>query len=158
RRYAGFSFSGHDISHNRTRFLRLSTNYGNRTFHSRVLGHHGFDLFEFDPETTDLDLRIHTSQELEHSVIAITNKIARSIHTCIRSRAKWMGYEFRFRLFRTPKVTARQTVAADQELTRNAYGSDVSGSIDHVELSVCDQAADGLQASLACLVLNVMDS
>ena len=54
---------------------------------------YGFDLTQFNPESTDLDLLIATPQEFQIAICQMADAVARLIQPCVRIRAEGVGYK-----------------------------------------------------------------
>src|SRR5215470_13951194 len=106
----------------------------NAVLDPRVLIETGFDLPQFNAETTDLHLGIHPPQILNVPVLQPPRQVPRLIHA--RSRLEGIGHEFLLRQFRTVQIPPGQTVARDMQLSRHTDGLRMVVLIENINLSV----------------------
>src|SRR5262249_13753620 len=100
-----------------------------------------FYLAELDAMPPDLDLMIHTSEELERSVGAEPCNIAGPIQQGTGSVAERIRQETVRRESGSLEIAARHSIAADVEFSGDAQGGWPQRGIEHVHLRVRDRPA-----------------
>ena len=84
-----------------------------------MLAQNGRDFIQFDPEATDLHLSIGAAQKLERPIWQIAHKVACLVEAALTVVAEWIADEFLFGQFRSIKIAACDTGAADMEFARD---------------------------------------
>src|SRR3990170_262421 len=111
-------------------------------FHRRVLREHRLDLPKLDPVTTNLHLVVDPPEEFDVAVWQKATEVAGFVKTRARFSAERIGNKPLSGKLRPIEVAPRQTAATDVEFALNADGDWIQMSVQHVELGVCNRAAD----------------
>src|SRR5215217_4625178 len=101
-----------------------------------MLRQHRFHFPDFDPESTNLDLLVHTPEKLDIPVSTKAREIARSIETLSGPRAERVRNETLRCLLRLVVITTCQTGSADVQLAGHTSRHQLLRRIQHVHLDV----------------------
>src|ERR1700689_5355313 len=96
------------------------------------------DLAGLDAKTTQLHLKVATTEKLQRAVGQEPGEIPGAIHAL--PGAEWVGGKFLRRKLGAPVIPACHPGAANAELTRDADGYGLEALIEHVNRSVGDWA------------------
>ncbi|CRM62247.1 hypothetical protein [Pseudomonas sp. 44 R 15] len=108
--------------------------------HLRVLHQACFDLAQFDAQAAQLDLVVEAAEVFDHPIGALTHTVAGTVQALSGhegARHKALGGQRRATM-----VAARQTGAAQVQLTRNTGRYRVELGIEHVGAEVGDRPAN----------------
>ncbi|CRM57419.1 hypothetical protein [Pseudomonas sp. 25 E 4] len=133
RRFALRYQPGHQL------FAALYQHYG--FTHLRVLQEAGFDFAQLDAQTAQLDLMVEAAEVVDHAIGTLAHAVAGAVQALAcgeRAGHKTLGGQPR-----APVVTARQTDAAQVQLTGHAGRHRVELGIEHVGGEVGNRATDG---------------
>src|SRR5262249_27909746 len=133
--------SRHDVGHQPLISGAILACNHYRAAHSRMRAQGHFYLAEFDAMTPDLDLMIHTSEELERSVGSEPCDISGAIQQSTRSVPERIRQETLRRESGSLEVAVRHSIATDVEFSGDAQGSGRQRGIQHVHLRVRDWPA-----------------
>src|ERR1035441_9035852 len=112
----------------------------NRLADSDLILKRGFNFSNFDPEATQLHLKICPSEKLQISVRQETSNISGAIHAI--SRLKWIAKKPFSCQIRSPPVPAHHAIAANIQIASSTRGDRLKPRIQHVHLSVRDGLTD----------------
>src|ERR1043165_7668496 len=104
---------------------------------------HRFDLAQLDAEAAYLHLLVHAAEELDLPVGQMTREIASAVESRARLVTEWVGNKLLGSQVGAVQVTARETVAADVQLSRDVSGRRTHARVEQVNARVRDGTADG---------------
>ena len=111
---------------------------------ARELTDHGFHLFQFDAETTDLHLSVSAAYKLDVAGGQIAHDIARAVHTRkLMLIGEGIVDIYFSRLLRTIQVAPAHLRAADPQLARCTYRQTVALRVNDIEVHIVDGTSDG---------------
>ncbi len=121
--------------------LRLILSKQHRSLiHARKITQHIFDLTQFDPIPTQLDLLIHSPKKLHIAVLAVSSPVTGPI----QSSASHMGVRHKplLRQLRLIHIPPSQAHPRHIQLPRCADGHRCQIRIQHIELHIVDRLSD----------------
>ncbi len=128
------------------------TRHHRRLADGGVRDERGLDLARLDTEAPDLHLVVRTPQELEAAVLEVADEVARPVQARARLPGAGIRHEALRRQLRAAEIAARQPVATDVELTRDALRHGAPEPVQDVDPRVVDRAADRGIARILCVV------
>src|SRR5882724_3880809 len=111
----------------------------------------GFNLSEFDTKSAHLHLMIPAPAILDVSVRQITADVARSEQPRAAISAEWMGHELLRGQAGAVQITARESFAADADLTEYALWNWLKIRVENVNVCVGDWPPKGNGAEPVCI-------
>src|SRR5579872_2057972 len=102
----------------------------------------GFDLFQFDAVTADLDLVVGAAGKLDVSIGQIAGEIAGLVHPSTRLIAEWIGNKLLGGDFRTIQIAARKPRSGNIEVTSDTDWERLQAPVEDIDFCVRDWAAD----------------
>src|ERR1051325_10844337 len=104
---------------------------------------YSFDFAELDAEAPYLHLLVHAAEELDLPVGQMTREIASAVESRARLVAEWVGNKLLGSQVGAVQVAARETVAADVQLSRDVTRRRTHARVEQVNARVRDGTADG---------------
>src|SRR5664279_1084755 len=111
-----------------------------RSFADTRLGEQsGLNLAQLDAETSNLDLKIGATEELQVATFEVARQIASLIQS-FAGRGQWIGNESLARQLGTIQIALCQTVAADVEVATDTDGNRLQPAVEHMVTRILDRA------------------
>ena len=107
-----------------------------------MLGQSSPDLTQLDPESPDLYLGVHPSQELDRAIRQIANAVAGLVQPAALALTKRIGDKKLSGEIRPIQITPRQPTTTDIQLTGHTDRHRLQPRVKHVEPSTMDAATD----------------
>ncbi|POW26182.1 hypothetical protein PB72LOC_03351 [Pectobacterium atrosepticum] len=110
-----------------------------------------FDFTQFNTETAQFDLEVVTAQIVDITVGQPAAEVARFVEASIRSIGKWIGNKTLCCQFRTIKIAACDTRAANIDFTGDTKGNGLFLLIQNVDLCIGNRATNRRCSIMACI-------
>ena len=118
-----------------------------RSFGSRLREHYGFadrrvlrqhrgHLAQLDARAANLDLIVHSPDELEIAVGALASQVSRAIDAAAGTGTEWITEEALARQILPMEIAARDAGPADPDLARASLRNQASFGIDEVDVQI----------------------